>query len=144
MGSRYLRCAGVLVAIVLAVAVSAPAGAIINGQPDDGAHPNVGTVIWRDGAGRLFRSCSGTLISRSVFLTAAHCVIPFPGSEDEHVVGVSFDEITPPVPAYVSGTAYGDPRFRWSNGAGGGATCCGSDMFDVGVVVFDNPITTIT
>jgi hypothetical protein len=138
-----LRLASLIAAITTTLCIP-PAGAIINGVADNGAHPNVGTVIWRDADGVLFRSCSGTLISSTVFLTAAHCVIPFPGDEDEMVVGVSFDEVTPPVPSYVRGTAYGDARFRWSNGGGGGATCCGSDMYDTGVVVFDEPITDIT
>lgn len=127
-------------ALTMANLIGTPANAIINGLPDNGAHPNVGTVIWRDGAGALFRSCSGTLISPTVFLTAAHCVVPFPGSENERVVGVSFDEVTPPIPSYRPGVAFGDPRFRWSTGVGGGATCCGSDQFDVGVVVLDDPV----
>lgn len=128
-----------VVATVLAV-LSNPAGAIINGVADNGHHPNVGTIIWRDGAGDLFRSCSGTLISPTVFLSAAHCVVPFPGFENEVVVGVSFAEHTPDaITDYVPGTAHAHPKFVWSKGQGWGATGPGNEEFDVGVVVLDEP-----
>jgi hypothetical protein len=60
------------------------------------------------------------------------------------VVGVSFEEVSPAVPSCLPGTGHPDPRFRWSRGVGAGATCCGSDLFDAGVVVLDEPVDSIT
>ena len=58
----------------LGLAVATPAGAITNGSPDGNAHPNVGGLVaakaYSDGT---WIYCSGTLISPTVFLTAAHC-----------------------------------------------------------------------
>lgn len=43
------------------------------GQPDAGAHPHVGTMLFvQNGVG--FFSCSGTLLSSTVMLTTGHCV----------------------------------------------------------------------
>ena len=59
----------------LGLAVATPAGAITNGTVDGAAHPNVGGLVadqaYSDGT---WIYCSGTLISPTVFLTAAHCV----------------------------------------------------------------------
>ena len=47
--------------------------AITFGQPDGNAHPHVGTLLFvQNGVG--FFSCTGTLISPTVMLTAGHCV----------------------------------------------------------------------
>lgn len=47
--------------------------AITFGQPDGDAHPYVGTLLFvQNGVG--FFSCTGTLLSSTVMLTAGHCV----------------------------------------------------------------------
>lgn len=56
----------------LMISVSAPAEAITFGEPDNGAHPHVGTLLFaQNGVG--YYSCTGTLISPTVMLTAGHC-----------------------------------------------------------------------
>jgi len=52
-------------------ALSAPAMAITWGQPDGTAHPNVVNLIFERPEG-LF-SCTGTLLSPTVVITAGHC-----------------------------------------------------------------------
>src|SRR3954453_17372700 len=56
------------------VGAAGPASAITNGSPDGNGHPNVGALVadsvYSDGTSTY---CSGTLISPTVFLTAAHC-----------------------------------------------------------------------
>jgi V8-like Glu-specific endopeptidase len=115
-------------AAVAALALPASAGAITNGAPDGNGHPNVGGLVaatqYSDGT---WLYCSGTLISPTVFLTAAHC------AEGERV-GVTFSS------AYVAGdpvsygTWHADPRYRKAQ----------SDPHDIAVVVFARPINGIT
>lgn len=46
---------------------------IVFGKPDGSAHPHVGTLLFvQNGVG--FFSCTGTLLSPTVMLTAGHCV----------------------------------------------------------------------
>ena len=68
---------GIMVAaisLLAALALAAPAGAITYGTPDGDGHPEVGALLatqaYADGT---WAACSGTLISPTVFLTAAHC-----------------------------------------------------------------------
>ena len=56
------------VALGLAVLMGTPAGAIVNGAPDAGQHPYV-AFIYSDA-----ESCSGSAISSTIVLTAAHCL----------------------------------------------------------------------
>ena len=76
------RIALVLAAMAAAFLVLAiPAGAITNGQPDGGEHPYVGELIFFDAdaidprfddPGAWF-SCSATMLSSTVIVTAGHC-----------------------------------------------------------------------
>lgn len=64
-------------------------GAITFGQPDGNAHPHVGTLLFvQNGIG--FFSCSGTLLSPTVMLTAGHCTEELGNTNDETYV--RFDE----------------------------------------------------
>ena len=140
---RGRRAVSVL-ALIGAVWGPAPAGAITNGTADNGAHPNVGTVIWRGADGVLFRSCSGTLVSPTVFLTAAHCVALHPAFPGEEPVGVSFaGKIEGEPTSYLPGTGVAHPAFVWGSGSGYGATGPGKEEYDIGVVVLDEPLTTV-
>jgi secreted trypsin-like serine protease len=117
-------------AALAALALPASAGAITYGVPDGNGHPNVGGLVaatqYSDGT---WLYCSGTLISPTVFLTAAHC------AEGDRV-GVTFDS------AYVAGardavsygTWHADPLYGKSQ----------NDPHDIAVVVFPRPIKGIT
>lgn len=68
---RFLRLAA-LAFVAALLLVAAPARAIQYGEPDNGAHPYVGGLVYEyDGA--QFVGCSGTLIGPTTFVTAAHC-----------------------------------------------------------------------
>ncbi len=117
------------IAAVASLIVVAPAGAIVNGQPDGSGHREVGALLaqqaFSDGT---WAECSGTLISRTVFLTAAHC--------DEGVsrVNVTFDSsyVNPGGTTY-AGTWHADPAFSKAQG----------DPHDIAVVVLDNQVSGI-
>jgi hypothetical protein len=77
--------------------------AITFGQPDGDLHPNVGTMIVEI-EGERVNVCTGTLISSTVYLTAAHCTAGFPGlgirPDDVWVTFDStFDQRSPVLPA---------------------------------------------
>jgi hypothetical protein len=77
---------GVSVAVLASVGlVAAPANAITGGSPDGNAHPNVGVLVFYESDGGRYR-CTGTLISPTVVLTAAHCTADTVGK-----ILVSFD-----------------------------------------------------
>jgi hypothetical protein len=99
--------------------------AITNGGPDGTGHPEVGAMLaphaYSDGT---WETCTGTLISPTVFLTAAHC-------EGDARVAVTFDS------SYdaKTGTAYwgtwhADPAYKQAQ----------SDPHDLAVIVLDKPV----
>jgi hypothetical protein len=123
IGAVVLLAAGsVLLAIVTA-------DAITFGQPDGNGHPNTGGLVYpqvfSDGT---WLYCSGTLISPTVFLTAAHCDI---GASR---VTVTFDSAYQDGDKTFVGTWYADPLYGHDE----------SDPHDIAVVVFDKPIKGIT
>jgi secreted trypsin-like serine protease len=119
---RLITAATVLAALVCAV----PALAITNGVPDGTRHPNVGGLVaptaYSDGT---WLYCSGTLISPTVFLTAAHC-----GDADGERVRVTFDTAYQAGDTVHSGTFHPDPLYGHDQ----------SDPHDIAVVVLDKAV----
>jgi hypothetical protein len=136
--------------MVLAVLLASGAAlAITNGKPDENRHPNVGALVEPDGLGDgTYSYCTGTLISPTVFLTAAHCA---PRTTGDAVTFATHYDPASSDPA--SSTDYSICR--------GQEACIDADQdgyldnfdgrfradpngYDIAVVVFDNPIPDIT
>ena len=116
-------------ALSASLLLAAPAGAITNGTADGNAHPNVGGLVndtqYSDGT---WLYCSGTLISPTIFLTAAHC------ADDGQIVRVTFDTAYVDGDKVYTGTFEADPAYNQSQ----------SDTHDIAVVVFDKAVKGIT
>jgi secreted trypsin-like serine protease len=123
---RRAALALALVAPALALALTAtPAAAITNGTADGNGHPNVGGLVadqaYSDGT---WIYCSGTLISPTVFLTAAHC------AEASPRVRVTFSSAYQDGDPVYAGTFHADPAYRQAQ----------SDPHDIAVVVLDKAV----
>jgi secreted trypsin-like serine protease len=110
-------------ALALLVLLAATVFAITYGQPDGNRHPEVGALVGTFSSG-TYPYCSGTLISPTVFLTAAHCNI------GTTTVYVTFDTAYSSHSKLYRGTYYYDGLYNQAQ----------SDPHDIAVVVFDKPI----
>ena len=106
------------------LAFAGTASAITYGEPDGNRHPEVGALLaphaYSDGT---WTTCSGTLISANVFLTAAHC------DWDLERMAVTFaSTYVPGVSTVYWGDWHADPLYSGAQG----------DPNDLAVVVLDN------
>lgn len=68
------RLLPLIAAGTIALALAVPAVAITNGQADGRDHPNTGALLALDpDTGEYSFVCSGSLLAKDAFLTAAHC-----------------------------------------------------------------------
>ena len=117
-------------AAVAALTFGGTALAVFYGEADEDGHPNVGALLapqaYSDGT---WASCSGTLISSRVFLTAAHC------DWGLSRMAVTFDSVyDAETGKEYWGNWYADPRYRGAQ----------SDPYDLAVVVLDEAVEEIT
>jgi hypothetical protein len=132
-----LRTISVILTIIALLLVTAPAMAIVYGEPDGEGHPFVGAIIVKPfpDIDFLVQWCSGTLIADNVFLTAAHCTDPldsilanFPGAQ----VLVTFDPTIDPGGTFYTGNWIEHHDYNAFQGQYGI-----SDPRDVAVIILD-------
>lgn len=80
---RVRAAVALLLLGLLAILLTGPARALVGGELDGERHPNVGILVGVDVRPQgeiLLYTCSGTLVGRTAFLTAGHCLpegLPF-------------------------------------------------------------------
>jgi secreted trypsin-like serine protease len=117
---------------ILVIAVS-PVGAVTDGALDGNGHPYVGLMVAQDADGNPLWRCSGTLLSKTIFLTAGHCT-EAPAAHVEIWFAADVESGIPangyPFDGDVGGTPYTHPQYNPN----------AFYLFDLGVVVLDKPV----
>lgn len=147
---RLLFGAAVAASLAAAPLVATPSGAVTNGNVDNAAHPYVGALTALNNGARVL-ACTGTLVTPTVLVTAAHCTTQVQQITGGHTVDVSFDPnimstaatcqlanctVAPTGPLY-TGTMITDPDFVYSSGQSYSTSV---DSHDIAVVVFSNAV----
>lgn len=123
------RLLALLAASLLLTLVPGSAGAITDGQKDvNDDYPSVGLLAFYDSDGAYIHRCTGTLISPTVVLTAAHCT-------DGTGTAYAYFSVDVPDdfrenPTGILGTTYTHPDYDPN-----------TLKNDVGVVVLEEPVT---
>jgi secreted trypsin-like serine protease len=110
--------------LLLLLGAHSQSQAITWGQLDGARHPEVAALVDNDSHGTPYAFCTGTLISPTVMLTAAHCN---PGVPD---VNVTFENHVQASNLLYRGHYIAHPNYRQAQ----------SDPHDIAVIVFDQPI----
>jgi secreted trypsin-like serine protease len=121
--------------LVIAAVAATTASAITFGEADGNRHPNVGALVadWNPDSPGPDQFCTGTLVTSTLFLTAAHCMTGWePGTQISVTFSPTYDEgsASPsglvPVTSYVIHEKFGQ--------SGGGA-----DAYDIAMVTLATP-----
>lgn len=120
----------ILITILLLLAVVLPAAAITDGELDGEGHPFVGLMVAQDNQGNPLWRCSGTLLSKKIFITAGHCT-EAPAAHVEIWFASDVESFIPengyPYTGDVGGTPYTHPKYNPA----------AFYLYDVGIVVLD-------
>jgi Trypsin len=120
---------GLVIAAFLAAV--APVMTVTNGQPDGNGHPYVGVAIQFIPGTNFIGVCSGSALSATRFLTAAHCFDPSLPVFVSYKSGPPFSLAAD----FTQGTFHPDPD--WCIGCGPGLP--GFDTHDVAVIALNAP-----
>jgi hypothetical protein len=131
-----LKHALALLIAAVALAGASPAAAVIDGVPDGAGHPYAGAVDGRPVGGPV-RFGSGVLISPTVFLSVGHGTARFEAAGLTRAQ-VTFDPVVTASSTWYQGTVHTSPFYDPSGSGNRG------DFSDLGVIVFDLPVTGIT